>query len=209
MAYQFKNRSTTPTEYRLTDDACAHLFAEQYGEDVSAVLEKVSSIKDDTTILGETGTYDFTAAIAAGYTSGEAAQYATDQAEVTAKADHLQSTETICGIAGTLNMGLWELVTTGDTRVAAQLTTDKAAVTAGKADILNSRTILTITGTFDLAANDVVVAAAQKVTDAAFLETWKAEIITTDTNILAEFGVTGTAVTGSATVVGILGIKAV
>jgi hypothetical protein len=63
--------------------------------------------------------------------------------------------------AGALNMGLYELVTTGDTRVAAQ--------------------------------HD---------TDAAFLETNKDEIVTTDADILAEFGVTGTAVeVGGGTVV--------
>jgi len=38
--------------------------------------------------------------------------------------------------------------------------------------------------------------AAQKATDAAFLETNKDEIITADTHILAEFGVTGTAAGG-------------
>jgi hypothetical protein len=48
-------------------------------------------------------------------------------------------------------------------------------------------------GALDLAAAEAAAAAGQKVTDAAFLETNKDEIITTDTDILAQFGVTGTA----------------
>jgi hypothetical protein len=52
----------------------------------------------------------------------------------------------------------------------------------------------------DLAAAEAAAAAGQKVTDAAFLETNKAEIIPTDTAIQAEFSVTGTAVvSGSGT----------
>jgi hypothetical protein len=82
------------------------------------------------------------------FAEGQADQYSTDQAEVTAKAAYLDDTQTICEIAGTLDMDLWELVTTGDSRVATQLQDDKDAVTAGKADILTTRTILTIQGTY-------------------------------------------------------------
>lgn len=67
-------------------------------------------------------------------------------------------------------IGLYELVTTGDTRVAAQLQDDKDAVTAGAADILDTRTILTVTGTFDLAAAVEWIAAAQLATDVAAVE---------------------------------------
>ena len=51
-------------------------------------------------------------------------------------------------------------------------------------------------GTLDIAAAEAAAAAAQKATDAAFLETNKDEIIAADTDILGEFGVTGTATAG-------------
>jgi hypothetical protein len=82
------------------------------------------------------------------------------------------------------------------TSKAAQLQDDKDAVTAGKASIKDNATILTIDGTYDFTA---AIAAAyaggefdQHSTDAAFLETNKAEIAATGAAILGEFGVTGT-----------------
>jgi hypothetical protein len=95
-------------------------------------------------------------------------------------------------------IGLWELVTTGDDRVAAQLSDDKDAVTAGKADILNTRTILTIVGTFDLAANDAAVATAHLVADVSTLNDHLDEMIAANTEIKAHYvGVLdGTAVGG-------------
>ncbi|MCK9569816.1 hypothetical protein M0R72_12805 [Candidatus Pacearchaeota archaeon] len=44
--------------------------------------------------------------------------------------------------AGTLDMGLYELVTAGDTRVANQLTTDQGVVSAAKASIIANANIL-------------------------------------------------------------------
>jgi hypothetical protein len=81
------------------------------------------------------------------YAEGQANQYSTNQAEVTAKAAYLDSTQTICGIGGTLNMALWELVTTGNSRVATQLSTDQAAVEAVTASI--STTVVNLLGTVD------------------------------------------------------------
>jgi hypothetical protein len=51
-------------------------------------------------------------------------------------------------------------------------------------------------GALDLAAAEAAAASTQHDTDAAFLETNKAEIIPDDTAIQAEFGVTGTAEVG-------------
>lgn len=88
------------------------------------------------------------------------------------------------------------------TSKAEQLQDDKDAVDAAKASILDTETILTITGTFDLAAAEAAAASAQHATDAAFLETNKDEIIPDGTDILGEFGVTGTAVVGGGPLVG-------
>jgi hypothetical protein len=162
----------------------------------------VGNVTTTDTVDGEAGTLNMS--LYELVTTGDsrvAAQLDTDEAAVDAKKAYLDDTQTILGIAGTLDMDLYELVTTGDTRVASQLQDDKDAVTVGKADILNSRTILTITGTFDLAANDAAVAAEQHATDAAFLETNKDEIIAADTDILGEFGVTGTAEVGGTVIV--------
>lgn len=86
------------------------------------VVEDVARSWDATGI--DVGTYPLTAD---SFAEGQANQYSTDQAEVTAKAAYLDNTQTICGIGGSLNMALWELVTTGDARVAAQLSSDRAA----------------------------------------------------------------------------------
>jgi hypothetical protein len=75
--------------------------SDQLATDKAAVTAAAASIKDDTTILTIPGTYDFTAAIAAGYADGEAAQLATDQAEVEAvKASIL---DTVTGLLGTVD----------------------------------------------------------------------------------------------------------
>jgi len=57
-------------------------------------------------------------------------------------------------------------------------------------------------GALDLAAAEAAAASAQHATDAAFLETNKDEIIPNGTDILGEFGVTGTAVVGGGPLVG-------
>src|SRR5574343_213796 len=88
--------------------------AAQLATDQAAVLAKAGSIKDDTTILGQAGTYDFTAAIAAGYASGEiagqAAQLITDKAAVDAAKASIKDDTTILTIAGTLDMELYVLI---------------------------------------------------------------------------------------------------
>jgi hypothetical protein len=50
MAYQFKTRSVTPTEKRLTAAACAHLFAEQQALNTDPGIGHVQS--------GETYTFN-------------------------------------------------------------------------------------------------------------------------------------------------------
>ncbi|MFA5753115.1 MAG: hypothetical protein WC910_08605 [Bacteroidales bacterium] len=57
-------------------------------------------------------------------------------------------------------------------------------------------------GALDLAAAEAAAASAQHAADAAFLETNKDEIIPNGTDILGEFGVTGTAVVGGGPLVG-------
>jgi hypothetical protein len=141
MPYRFNARSTTPGDYCFADGVLTDVLS---AANVADGVDRGDGV-DGTYSPGGT------------FAEGQADQYTTDQNEVTSKADHLDNTQTICGISGTLNMALWELVTTGDSRVAAQLQTDKDAVTAGKADILNTRTILTVTGTFDLTAYTLTV----------------------------------------------------
>ncbi|MFA4972303.1 MAG: hypothetical protein WC683_06795 [bacterium] len=115
---------------------------------------------------GADGSYPTTA-------TTEAAQLATDQAAVDAKKTYLDSTQTILGVTGTLNMALYSLISnivsaafvavgnnnyvggspgaypTTATSQAAQLVTDQAAVDAQKANILDTATILGVDGTYD------------------------------------------------------------
>ena len=124
-----------------------------------------------------------------------ASQLSTDQDSVLASAAYILSDHSILSQAGTFDLAGDEAIqyAAGE---AAQLVADKAAVNSGKADILNTRTILTVQGTFTLATHDAGVASTQHSTDAAFLETNKAEIIAADTAIYSQFGVTGTAPSG-------------
>lgn len=78
--------------------------AAQLADDQAAVLAQAASIKDDATILGQAGTYDFTAAIAAGYASGEAAQLVTDTAAVNADKASINNDTTILGVTGTQDL---------------------------------------------------------------------------------------------------------
>jgi hypothetical protein len=67
--------------------------AAQLATDQAVVYAARASIKDDATILGQAGTYDFTAAIAAGYlygyTAGGIAHQAADQAFLDANLDEM------------------------------------------------------------------------------------------------------------------------
>jgi hypothetical protein len=63
--------------------------AVQLVTDQGVVLAAAASIRDDATILGQAGTYDFTSAIAAGYASGEAAQLVVDTAFLEANKDEI------------------------------------------------------------------------------------------------------------------------
>jgi hypothetical protein len=76
--------------------------AAQLAIDQAAVVAVADSIKNDTTVLGTSGTYDFTAAVANGYSSGQSAQLAIDQAAVAAKASSIFHNATILNQAGTL-----------------------------------------------------------------------------------------------------------
>ena len=77
---------------------------EQLAADRIIVLAGAASIKDDATILGVDGTYDFAAAIAAGnalgYDAGMADQYVLDVAEVQASAAFILDTAVILGVGG-------------------------------------------------------------------------------------------------------------
>ena len=119
----------------------------------------------------ENGSYPTTAA-------SQAAQLATDVAAVTAAAAGIAATTTILGVTGTLNMGLYGLLSnyadpgaanvvagtsykfagttengsypTTAASQAAQLATDAAAVTAAAAGIAATTTILGVTGTLNM-----------------------------------------------------------
>jgi hypothetical protein len=125
------------------------------------------------------------------------------------------------GEAGTLDMSLWiektavvaaewvvdgnDNYTGGDpgtypTTLTTQ-TADKDAIEAATLDTDGNDTTITLPNAVEATAGTALVyeagADAQHVLDAAFLETNKDEIIVADTDILGEFGVTGTAVVGS------------
>lgn len=82
--YTFQGASQV-AEYPTT----ATSQAAQLAADQAVVLAAAASIKDDATILGQAGTYDFTAAIAAAYAAGELAQHATDAAFLEANKDEI------------------------------------------------------------------------------------------------------------------------
>lgn len=92
-------RALSDGEYTAEDIAAAE--AAQLATDQAAVLAKAGSIKDDETILGQAGTYDFTAAIAAGHASGHAAQLVTDTAEVESHKASIEKDVVILGVTGT------------------------------------------------------------------------------------------------------------
>jgi hypothetical protein len=116
----------------------------QLATDTAAVDAAKASIKDDTTILTVTGTYDFQGAIDA----AEAAQLATDIAAVEAGKANILSTATILTVTGTFDDTADDAAVAA-AAAAAQLVTDTAAVNAAKADILNTRTLLGVTGTYE------------------------------------------------------------
>ena len=207
--YGIDGTSETPS-YPTT----AETEAAQLATDQAAVLAEAASIKDDAEILGQAGTYDFAAAIADAFADGQVDQFATDAAEVTVKADHLDDTETICAIAGTRDPDLYTLIT----EVANTLNTnaDEMAVAndslqsaygcgAGTydpmaaavfplaadvnvTDVAYGPTGAEYAGALDVAAAEAAAAAAQKVTDGAFLTTNKDEMIVANDSIVAEFG---------------------
>ena len=78
--------------------------AEQLAADRILVLAQAASIKDDATILGVDGTYDFAAAIAAGhdagYDEGLADQYILDVAVVRANAAFILDTAVVLSVPG-------------------------------------------------------------------------------------------------------------
>jgi hypothetical protein len=78
-----------------------------------------------------------------------ASQLVTDKSEVTSKVNHIENTQTILTIAGTLDLAAAEAAA-----AAAQLIVDKAEVNTYKSSILNTTTILTIPGTFDESARN-------------------------------------------------------
>jgi hypothetical protein len=71
--------------------------AAKYATDQGLVLAAAASIKDDATILGQPGTYDFAAAIAAAVS----AQSVQDAQAVEDKKDSILATETILTVTGT------------------------------------------------------------------------------------------------------------
>jgi hypothetical protein len=148
------------------------------GSDLSTYVLKSSVVAASFVVTGhsnypggDAGTYPTTA-------TSQAAQLATDQAAVLAAAGYIDSTQTVLGQQGTLDMTLYTLKSgvvaaaytvtghnnysggsagtypTSATTAAAQLVTDQAAVTAQAASILNSATILSVAGTFDEAARN-------------------------------------------------------
>ena len=124
--------------------------AEQLAEDVAAVTAAAASIKDDTTILTVTGTYDFTTALAASYADGQAAQLVTDKAAVTAAAGSIKDDATILTIAGTYDFTAAIAAGYADGE-AAQLATDAAAVLAVAEYITTDVTdLLGVAGTLDM-----------------------------------------------------------
>ena len=84
-------------------------IAAQYAADQAAVLAAVESIKDDATILSQAGTYDFTAAIAAGYANGEADQLAADEAVVAARVNDIIVGSALLGQSGKAERKVTEL----------------------------------------------------------------------------------------------------
>lgn len=86
--------------------------AAQLATDQATVLAAAASIKDNATILGQAGTYDFTTAITAGYASGEAAQLAADRFAINAVAASISDTVTglLGTVDGTLDLDLYTLI---------------------------------------------------------------------------------------------------
>jgi hypothetical protein len=93
MAYQFKSRSTTPGQQRLTDGACAHLFAEQQAKNTDPGVEHVEfgesynfngAAKVGELVVGGSGDYPaVTSVLDTDTTNGSPGTYhAPDAAEV-------------------------------------------------------------------------------------------------------------------------------
>jgi hypothetical protein len=130
---------------------------------------------------------------------------ATDEAAVTAAKGGITTGTTILGVAGTLNMGLYTLISgvvsasyvvtgndnyaggaagtypTSATTAASQLAADEAAVAAVAAGILNNVTVLGTTGTVNLPVDEAAAAGAQLAADQATVAAAAGSIVNTAT----------------------------
>lgn len=125
--------------------------AEQLATDQAAALAAAASVKDDATILGQAGTYDFTAAIAAGnaagHDAGEAEQLAADRAEVLAAVATIKDDATILGQGGAYDFTA--AIAAGNAAgQAAKYAEDQAAVLASAEWIVTGHPILGVGGLF-------------------------------------------------------------
>ncbi|MDD4888317.1 MAG: hypothetical protein PHU85_00170 [Phycisphaerae bacterium] len=121
--------------------------AAQLAADQAVVLAAAASIKDDATVLGQAGTYDFLAENNSHYAMGAQNQYNQDFYAVTLKADKISDDTSILGVDGTLDVAALEAAA-----AAAQLATDQAAVLANDDYILLGHSILSQPGAFDFEA---------------------------------------------------------
>ena len=194
---------------KFTTSYNAPIIAAQFPDVGAGNVADGTNYKWGSTANNKLGTYS----PGGTYVEGQAAQYVTDAAEVTAAADHLDDTETICGVAGTRDPDLYVAKTavvaasfvavgndnytggsagtypTTATSKAEQLASDQAAVDTNKAGINDDITILTVTGTQDVSALEDAAAAAQLVVDVAEAESKKGGVVV-GTTIL---GVAGSA----------------
>jgi hypothetical protein len=187
--------------------------AAQLATDQGVVLAAAGSIKDDATILGQAGLYDFTAAEAA----AAAGQLVTDKAAVdaekanivigttiltkagsypttaTSKAEQLAADQAAVDAQKTFIVTGHTILTkagsypTTATSKAEQLSTDQGVVLAAAASIKDDATILGQAGTFDFVAAEEAAAAGQLVTDQGVVLAAAASI-KDDTTILGQAG---------------------
>lgn len=171
MGLRWKARSTTPGDRVWTEEAVSAIKGEQLVVDQGVVALRVGDIVADTgTLLGQTPTFDLDLAEQA----AAAGQLVIDTAAVEAGKADIKSTRTILTVGGTLDMGLYALIsdivavdnvvdgvpryTGGSTGIypttatsqAAQLVTDQAAVTVEAGYLLTGHSILGIAGGLDL-----------------------------------------------------------
>jgi hypothetical protein len=89
-AYGVNGTGSTPSYPTTATSQAAQLATDQ-----GVVLAAAASIKDDATILSQAGSYDFTAAIAAGNAAGAATQLSTDQGEVSGNISKIKRGEIV------------------------------------------------------------------------------------------------------------------